>query len=468
MRTPVVVRAGLLLIACVASCVHARIGRLADGTITDTILTLDGCFEIAHAHNAQLRQAASAVVATYGEKIRSRGRFLPRVDLLYDRAGTDTDSGPGVNSVRDEALKLQIRQRVIELGRTSDTELGRRDRERAALYEKENTIVAVLSTVRRLYYSLLVVEQQRTAHDTLLTHYAERMRQSGDRLDKGVGLRTAVLTARMNWLDERERILDLEAKRQAVLAQLKEVLGAKSLPATLRLVEPAPIALPVEDSCVERALVASTEIADSKGELLQAAQALSQTGWEFVLGDLSFSALVHKSGRAAGLELSRGDQIKGERTWVLDAVGTKILQESDDELIARQDSSLTFSAALEISIPVFRGASRHATVMETGARYSEARAALIARTRSVEKQTREAFYAFQTARQRLEIQNERVTIARERYMLAETQHELGRINDEDLESTRERLFRAQDGFYAQQFGVIQHEEDLRMRVRVLE
>jgi hypothetical protein len=68
----------------------------------------------------------------------------------------------------------------------------------------------------------------------------------------------------------------------------------------------------------------------------------------------------------------------------------------------------------------------------------------------------------------LEIQKERVAIARERYSLAETQHELGRMSDEGLDAFRERLFDAQDAHFGQQFTVLAREEDLRALIRLLE
>jgi hypothetical protein len=281
-----------------------------------------------------------------------------------------------------------------------------------------------------------------------------------------VGLRTAVLTARLNWLDERERILRLGSNRRATLAQLKMVLGVAGIPDNLVLVEPPTDSLPDQDSCVARALDCNTEILNRKGELLQAGRDLGQTGWEFVLDDITFSAGMAKGGRSAGLELGPG--APGERAWVLDAVGTRKLSDNDGDLFPSRDTSLKFALNLEVGIPIFRGAGRHGAVIEMGARYSEARAMLIAKTREVEKRTRETYYAWQMSRDLLVIQTERVAIARESYSLAETQRELGRTTDEGLEAFRKDLFGAQDAFFGLQFEVESKEEDLRAMVRLLE
>jgi len=229
----------------------------------------------------------------------------------------------------------------------------------------------------------------------------------------------------------------------------------------------ADVPLPNEDSCVARALESSTEIADYRDEALQAGRALAQSGWDYVLGDITLTAGMWKQGRGAHLELLKKtpDDKSGAREWALDAVGTKRIDEPDEAFFEPRDTSLRYTASIELAFPIFRGAKRHGTQMELGARYMQARAELIDETRNVERRVREAYYDYEASRTQLEISEERVAIAAERYELAEAQHELGRMSDEGLDSFREGLFGAQDAFSRQQFATLEREEDLRALIR---
>lgn len=459
----------ILTVVLASTVVHARRILFGDAHIADSVLTLERCFVIAREHNADLRRAVAGVVETYGEKIQSRGRFLPRLDILYGWGkykGTDTLG----NSVEphDESLTLEVRQRVLEFGRTTDSELDRRDRERDALYERENTIVRVLSSIRRTYRSLRIIDRQLASHDSLLNHYAERQARAQDRLDKGIGLRTALLTARLNRLEERERILRLRTNRRERIAELKELLGLSELPQDVSLAPVVQRELPDEDSCVVLALESSTELDDRKAELLQAGQVLGQTGWDFVLDDISFTAGMYKGDRGAELELLSAGEEGSTRRWAVDAVGKRFIDEPNATFYTARDTTLRYTAGIELAIPVFRGAKRHGTVIEKGAAYTKARADLIAKTREIERTTRDGYYGYLLSSKYLAIAEERIAIARERYDMAETQHELGRMSDDGLDDFRVRLFEAQDAFFEQQFEVLRAEEELRARIRALE
>lgn len=457
----------IVIVLCGPAACRRRI-LFGDARLSDSTLTLAECFALAYEHNADMRSAYAGVVVTYGEKIESRGRFLPRVNVLYGLGREKTDSSGVVSEPRDGELAVEVRQRVAEFGKTTDAEYYRQDREREAFYERENTVAEVLSTIRRTYITLLIIDQQLASHDSLLTHYQERVTRSEDRLAKGVGLRTSLLTARLNQLETRERILSLEASRRTNLAALKNVLGLAELPQSLVLL-PVPVsAVPGEDSCVVAALESSTRIDDSRAEVLQAGKALGQTGWDFVLDDISFSAGFRKDGRAASFELLSDGSQASTRQWALDVVGRKYLDEPNGTFFTGRDTTLVYTATIELSLPVFRGAQRHGTVIESGARYTKARAELIDAAREAEKATRDAYYAFELAREHLKIARERVAVSQERYELAETQHELGRMSAEGLDSFREQLFSSQDAYYGQQFEVLRREEDLRAVIRQFE
>jgi outer membrane protein TolC len=451
----------VILLACTVAWPARRI-RLADAELPDSVLSLQECFQLARRHNADLRRAFSAVVATQGEEIESWGRFIPRLSLIYGQGEEDSS---GIQ--KDESVRMEVRQRIAEFGRTTQEEFDRQDRERRAFYDQESEIANVFSSVRRTYFSLTIIDRQLASHDSLLAHYTERLGQAEDRLGQGIGLRTAVLTARLNQLEERERILRLQTDRRQTVARLKELLGLAVLPDGVILEPHEGVPLPHEDSCVVMALDRSTEIADKKAEVLQAGRALAQTGWDFVLGDISFSAGTYKGDRGVELQMSTD---AATRQWAVDAVGTQVLKEASGEggFFTPRDTALRYTASVEVSLPVFQGARRQGDVIQRGATYSQARAEMIATTREIEKRTRDAYYDYELNRRHLAIQSERIAIDQERYALAETQYELGRMSDEGLDAFRERLFSSQDAYFAQEFRVLESEEHLRALIRLFE
>jgi outer membrane protein TolC len=137
-------------------------------------------------------------------------------------------------------------------------------------------------------------------------------------------------------------------------------------------------------------------------------------------------------------------------------------------LFPRQDSTLRYTLKVMVRFPLFKGLKRRGTRIEAGAHYERARREAIARTHETEKRTRIAYARYETSRGILEVWRERVAIDRERYSLAVTQHELGRMSDEGLDAFRERLFRSQDAYFAKQFDVLEKEEELRRLTRMLE
>jgi hypothetical protein len=119
-------------------------------------LSLETCFARAKENNAALKASLSRLEETRGEEIVSRSRLLPQLGAIY-RGGIRADAGSGAGSdeVRvadDQALDLELRQRLVELGKRSPEEFARLRRRRKALYESENKTVETLSAIRKTYF----------------------------------------------------------------------------------------------------------------------------------------------------------------------------------------------------------------------------------------------------------------------------------------------------------------------------
>ena len=66
---------------------------------------------------------------------------------------------------------------------------------------------------------------------------------------------------------------------------------------------------------------------------------------------------------------------------------------------------------------------------------------------------------------RVELEQERVKIAKERLSIKEQLRAIGQITDDELETFRKQFFAAQDSIFQQQELLIGRQEDLRFDIR---
>jgi outer membrane protein TolC len=449
-----------------------RTAELGPGITVESALSIADCFKLARDNNATLKRAVAAVQETRYEAIIARSRLLPQVSLLFAGAAqgvVDTVIGNEEKLARttDQSLDLQVRQRVLEFGPTKEQELNRiRDRDRS-LYGKEDELVRVLSGVRSVYFSLQIMDEQLGKHDSLIAMYKEKLAKAQERLTNGVGVKSAVLTADLNRLEEKQRILQLNTRRRQSLVRLKELLGVAAIKETVTFPSEIKHLSLSEDSCVALGMANNTDVALARLETELARRRLYETGWQFA-PEMSLSAGAGTGHVSAQMELST-NRDDSQHKWNLDAVGAKAVTEPDGNLVSiDNDPKLRYTARLTLEFPIFQGMRRAGEVGQALAQYTQARETLIAKTRELERRLRESYYNHQLSMEQLSIEGERVVIARERYALAEAQYELARITEDGYDSFREQLFGAQDRFFAQQFSAMDAEEELRALVRVLE
>ncbi len=439
-------------------------------------LSIETAYEYTERQNPAIASAWAKVRAVEGIELQNRSRLLPHAYFDY-RAGfegieDEADEGDDLNSAEAHQLDFQIRQRIAEFGKTSDIEWERRRAQRAAVYEYENVLVEQWSILWRTYYSVIITRHQLAEHDSLLRVYSERLKTERERLDNGVARRTTVLTARLNQLEERERILQLQARELELVANLKEVLGAQRLSRKVVLTSSrGPFELR-EDSCVAAAVHRSTRLADLEKETENAKRRLDQWLWEF-LPNMAVSAGIHRGPQSAEVEVGSDPRGSSNRRYAADLVGgyrlidpKDTLYRIDESLFDYREKDLQYTAGIVVRFPVFQGGRRKGTRSELAARYDGARSEYLTAMARLEENVRSAFYQFELARRKLEIQQERVAIDRERYDLAQIQYDLSRITEDGLDAFREKLFRSQDAFFGQQFTVLEKENTLRRLIRI--
>lgn len=438
-----------------------------------SVASLQDCFAAAGRNNPAIARAAHRIEQTRGERISTRSRLLPHVNLFSAFEKTaPRDSLDDVDGTEEGTMDIALRQTLLEFGPRTEEEYARLKRQRNALYGSEETIVRVYSAIRETYFSLMITREQLVQHDSLLALYTDKLQQTRGRLQQGVGLKSAVLTARLNRLEERDRILGLTTDAHVLRARLEELTGVvlpEEFPDYIERYEE--LALP-EDSCVERAMQRSTAVADAKADADDYLARVREQLWSFA-PEMRLAAGIENKGARAGVALE-GNHPDGVRQWRLGAEGAYELVQSDSVIgypglepspFDLDDPTIRYTAHLAVQLPLFKGLRRHGERIRVKARYEEARSEVIAKVRELEKEVRTAYRELELSRAKRDIQRERVAIANERYSLAETQHELGKMDDDGLDSFREQLFTAQDRYFSMQFQVLEAEEKLRALIR---
>ncbi len=466
---------------CIALLLFCGSTGYGAGSSKTRSLSLARCYELAREHNAEFHATIQNIEETRGDDIVARSRLLPHLSALYRGGWRADNAAPGVSDelahARGQDFSLELRQRLIEFGKTTPGELDRLRAKQDALYRHENKTVGMISAIRRTYFALRIIQDQLHQHDTLLAAYTAQLENARERLDKGVTLKTAVLAARLNRLEEQERILGLREKRRLRIAEMSELLGVSALADSFTLTDTMTMVSISEDSCVALALHRSTEVSDAEHEAALSKRQLHEWGWEFA-PNVSFSAGVQRESHELGFEMGGGAGDGAARQWALDLVGAERLITPEDTMLDAErlhgsalfpvrDSSWRYTLKVMVRFPIFSGLERRGTRVAAAARYEYARKRAIAATREAEKKTRQAFARYRLSRDILAVRRERVEIDRERYTLALVQHDLGRMSDEGLDSFRERLFRSQDSYFAQQFQVLESMEDLRALIRIM-
>lgn len=426
---------------------------------------------MARKHNPRIRKAENLIKVWGGEQIIARSRFLPQVGLLYN-AGFEKRTW----AREDYSSYLEIRQRVLEFGKTSPAETERLRQEWNALFEYEDAASAVFSEVRRSYFSLRLVQMQLVQHDSLLQIYDAKVERAQERLRLGAGLRTAVVTAKLDQLEALERINTLRFDELTRRAALKKAMGMESDTSFFFLSDRLPPLAISMDSVVARALESNTRIAWSEAEAYLAQKSLREVGWEFT-PDLQLSGGIRRGDQALEARVST-DRPDSRHQWAADIVGTRRLQEpqgglSDSNFLTRpffssEDENLEYTARLQMRFPLFEGLKTVGSYRRESARYAAARDEVLRQSQETELAALRAMQAYQLSLRQLEVQEQRLALERERFALNQTLYEMGKLSEEGLEQFRERQFRAQDSYFAQQFRVLETEEDLRFLIRLFQ
>jgi len=425
--------------------------------LEDGAFSLDDCLAFSLQYNDEIQARRSAIEGVGAQALLEHSRFLPQIVYSLENESLHATGAEGWTHEREHTLRAD--QLFLEFGKEDADDVALRADQRQALFSYENEVEDVLSTVRTKFFTVLMRQRQIAQRHELLKEFQARYKRV-QRLeqDRRV-LEVDVLTARLNVLNEEERI---NALQREMLRQKTDLLHYTGLPLEMLDAPLAgawrPFAMQLEEA-IRLALRRSTDIAQQRDVVAEQLRSARQALWAYA-PDFSLEAGRNLRGESAGVQFGADDGTFGlagfaERKIPSEPPGTEY---TEDEKYLN----------LSLELPLFAGLERHADYLQERAKLDEERHDLRNRINLVEIGVRKAYQTLLERRKRLEIQEETVNISRERLRVQEKLKELGRISDNELETFRERYFRDQDSFFSQQIVVMEAQESLRAQMRYFE
>jgi outer membrane protein TolC len=407
--------------------------------------------------------------AEAGEAVIARSRFLPQLAYNLTHQSVHED---GADSTHELDHFVRFSQTVAEWGRENPTDVSVRGARREALFDFEDAVRSVLSTVRKKFFTVLLRRQQIAGRRGLLTEFRDR-HETMRRLEKERRVRGIdVLTAELNVLNEESRInaLETEALRQEI-----DLLHLVGLPVDMTGVhlqgELEEFALSPSEA-VLLGLRRSTSVAEARAEVAEQRRVVREVACRHG-PEIHARAGTKSETAAAGLEL-RSD----EGVYALSAFAEQHLREQGFDAAGDFDTGYDlvdshdqgWSAEVKLELPLFDGLRRRGEYARERAKLVQALHSLRHEADSVEARIRKAYQTILERRKELELLGETVRISKERLRVKEELKESVKeeVTDDELETFRNRFFADQDAFLRGQISLMEAQEDLRYAMRFFE
>ena len=441
-------------------------------TAAQRVLSLDQCLQQAFLRNREIEQDRTDVVAVGGSKLITNSRFLPSLEIIgqYEML---KDSDASDRYVDSGALSAVLRQRLLEFGKDNPLDISLRQEQREALFSYENTVAEVFSDVRRAFYFIQLKRQQIATRREQLRQFQNQYERKQKRMEAGnLTVKIEVLTARLNMLDEQTRINRLQRqmfnRTMELLRLIGLPVGADSVDFTSQSDSFGLDGFDM-DGMVALALAQSSQVALAERLVAEQQRVLDQLKYEYFPDVRALAGLENDNGRV-GIDLDNDDD-----TWGLDLYGQPGLGESDSGLdglgLFSSESTLSgpdrgWYAGAQVRLPVFEGRAREGRRIQNRAYLQRLRAALADSKDLIELNVRQSFRLLTEQQFQVQLARENVEIERERFSIHEQLRDVGRINDDALETFRQNFFSAQDSLFSQQEVLIQYQENLRQAIRL--
>jgi len=223
------------------------------------------------------------------------------------------------------------------------------------------------------------------------------------------------------------------------------------------------------DGMVRLALAQSSDVALFEAELAEQQRLLDQLRFEYA-PDLRFSGGYQTENGKIGADLVNEDD-----TWGLDIKGQPKmpgLKERNTRNLGLVGNGIYLNgpdpgwfAGLQLRVPITEGRAREGRRIQYRAILASFKAALEDRKDLIELAVRQS-YKFLTEQEfQVELAQTNVNIAYERFVIKTELRDVGRIDDDELETFRGKFFTAQEQLLVEQVSLIERQENLRLAIR---
>ncbi len=435
-------------------------------------LILEECLRLAFISNNQVKQARQQILAVGGSKLINNSRFLPTIELISQY---EHFRNLGSGNVTDDThnISATITKRILEFGTDNPLDLSLRWEQRRALFAYEDTIARIFSEVRRAFFFVKLKEQQIVTRQQLFDQFQRQYEIKQQRMDaNNLSTKIEVLTARSNMLNEEITINALERERFNSKMELLRLIG---LPVGADQVE-------FEgqmdrfglddfdmDGMVLLALAQSSDVALFEAELAEQQRALDQLRFEYI-PDLRFKGGYQTENGKIGADLVNEDD-----TWGLDIKGQPKmpgLKERNTRNLGLFDNGIFLNgpdpgwfAGLQLRIPIIEGRAREGRRIEARAILAGFKAALEDRKDLIELDVRQNYKLLTEQKLQVRLAKIDVNVENERFLIQTELRDIGKIDDDKLETFRGLFFDAQKRLVDQQESLISRQENLRFVIR---
>jgi len=349
------VKPGAAVLAIIVCCTLFAPGRVSAETLK---LSLPEAVDLALKQNTALKISRAKVLENRERIVSAKGHYFPQltnetsyVGLTSHRSiqipagslGTVPGVGPfpaqdaQINQGSDTVLvtTTKLTQPLTQLFKINEAnEIAKADH-RVSASDQRKTELEIVFGVHQLYYGLLIAQKQRDAAQAALDAAQEGLRDSQDAVRSGNVLAVVETGSRVQFLQNRERLIEAENQISDTTAELDNLLGLP-LNTVLNPVEisdslPAPQAL---EQYLQAALLSNPELQAAKNNVEKAKHGVSAARDEYI-PDVSLvashtyqhgAAFLEPTMWAAGVQLTWNIFDWGSRSGVVGARRAQLIQ----------------------------------------------------------------------------------------------------------------------------------------------
>ena len=395
-------------------------------------LTLEKCVELALANNPDLSVSAMESDIKKIDIMLSRSAFLPKIDIgsSYTRYEYDqrivpphANNEPGIFD--DDIINsgIYLTMPVFRGGKNvaayKSSRLSSKAAEDNYISARENTIILISN----LFYRILETDDKIRSLNASLDALESQKKLTD--LNVKVGRRTKLDEMKINVrvASVKQSLSSSMAERKVLLTQLKRAMGEKSIQSALLEISGnltvKKQALPSLDNAFDYALTKRPEYKAASLEVLIADQ---------------------------GLKIARSDFFPKADIFASQTIRNGLPYDQDNSANNADGNETSWAAGVNISIPLFRGGATRANVLKAEKKIAQAKEKLRSVRLRIKEEIVKAYTAIDDSLQRLMVQQDNVSAAKEALRIERARYKNGKSNINDILDAQAEMLQAETDY----------------------